>query len=56
LHSFVTVLKKIKSESKNNLQIDLFRGERKYGLKDWTNVVTKNRFYIAVSKQIKLFV
>jgi len=59
-----------KSESKKNLKtasnekllraafkkIDFFRGERKYGLKDWTNFVTKNPFYIVVSKQTRLFI
>jgi len=59
-----------KSESKINLKtysnekllraasqkIDFFLKERKYGSKDWTNFVTKNRFYIVVSKQTKLFV
>ena len=33
-----------------------FRGERKYCLKDWINFVTKNSFYIVVSKQTRLFV
>jgi len=37
-------------------KIDFFIGERKYCLKDWTSFVTKNPFYIVVSKQTKLFV
>jgi len=36
-------------------KIDFFRGERKFDFKDWTNFVTKNPFYIVLSKQTRLF-
>ena len=54
--------KKLKTTSNEKMlrevsqKIYIFRAERKYDLKYWTNFVTKNRFYIVVSKQTKLFV
>ena len=67
LHPFVKVFQKYqnlnKKKSKNSFKwvasqkMDFFLwGERKYGLKDWTNFGSKNPFYIVVSKQTKLFV
>jgi len=67
---YYNFLKKLKSKKKSlktasnekllraaSQKIDFFfKGERKYGLKDWTNFVTKNPFYIVVSKQTRLFV